>query len=203
MESISRIINSTKSFTYSSYRDLVVRLSETGSTTGAEQTPEKIEATKLNAHRMKRIEKQIQIKEELVQQIKNIKRKWIWTVLVEAWCGDGAQVVPVIAKMASLNPNIDLKIILRDENPDIMDKHLSNGARSIPILICEDEMTNKEIDVWGSRPKKITEMAKDFKSANPNVSHDEFIKHLHLWYAKDRGEAIQNDFLQLIPFWNK
>lgn len=197
------IINATKSFTYSSYRDLVIHLSENGSTTGAEQTPERIEATKLNAHRMKRIEKQVQIKEELARKIKNIKRKWRWTVLVEAWCGDGAQIVPVIAKMASLNPNIDLKIILRDENPDIMDKHLSNGARSIPILICEDEQTNKEIGVWGSRPKKISEMAKNFKSANPNISHDEFIKHLHLWYAQDRGESIQNDFLLLIPSWNK
>lgn len=128
-------IKATNVFTYSSYRDLVIHLSETGSTTGAEQTPEKIEASKLNAHRMKRIEKQIQIKEDLTLQIKRIKRKLKWTVLVEAWCGDGAQIVPVIAKMASLNSNIDFKIILRDENLDIMDKHLSNGARSIPILI--------------------------------------------------------------------
>jgi hypothetical protein len=203
MKSETTTVNPDKSFTYPSYRDLVIRLSETGSTTGVEQTPEKIEATKLNAHRMKRIEKQIQIKEDLALQIKKIKRKLKWTVLVEAWCGDGAQIVPVITKIASLNSNIDFKIILRDENLDIMDKHLTNGARSIPILICEDESTNKEIGMWGSRPKKITEMARYFKLLNPTISHDEFIKHLHLWYAKDRGEAIQNDFSLLIPSWNK
>ncbi|MBI4930363.1 MAG: thioredoxin family protein [Bacteroidetes bacterium] len=201
MKSETIIINSITSFSYSAYKDLVIRLSETESTTGIEQTIERIEATKLNAFRMKRIDKQIQISESLAKLIKSVNRKWRWTVLVEAWCGDGAQNIPIIEKMASINPNIDLKIILRDENTDIMDKHLTNGSRSIPILICVDEMTNKEIGIWGSRPQKIMEMAKNFKSENPNSTHDEFVKYLHLCYAKDKGKSIQNDFLLLILSW--
>lgn len=201
MESV--IIHAPKSFSYSSYRDLVVRLSDTGNTTGYEQTAERIEATKLNAHRMKRIEKQARIREELVRQVKHIEQKWNWTIVAEAWCGDGAQNIPLIAAMASFSPNIDLKIILRDENPAIMDKHLTNGKRSIPILICMDETTQKEIGVWGPRPENIARIAGIFKLKNPMISHDEFVKHLHLWYAKDKGESLQQDFLLLLPLWRK
>src|ERR1035437_3071990 len=188
-------------WSYPDYKDLTIRLSESKSTTGSEQSSERIEATKLNAQRMKRLDKQIVIRKDLADLIKRINRKWKWVVIAESWCGDGAQNIPVLAKMASLNLNIDLKIILRDENPDNMDKHLTNGARSIPILICTDEISGKKIGMWGPRPQKIAKKAKEFKSANPNISHDEFVKNVHLWYAQDKGESIQNDFLVLIPTW--
>src|ERR1051326_1487788 len=115
----------TRSFTYSSYRDLVAELAAKNSTTG-EPTPERIEATKLNAVRMKRIEKQVIVRKDLEELVKKIRSKWQWIVLAEAWCGDGAQNIPVIAKIASLNPNIELGIVLRDENPELMDRHLTN-----------------------------------------------------------------------------
>jgi hypothetical protein len=202
MKTETTTITTTLSFTYSAYRDLVIRLAETGATTGVEQTPERIEATKLNAQRMKRIDKQIQIREDLASLIQSINKRYNWTVIAEAWCGDGAQNLPVISKLASLNPNIELKIILRDENPDIMDQHLTKGSRSIPILICTDTF-GVEFCIWGPRPHKIAEMATNFKYAYPYASHDEFVKHLHLWYAKDKGESIQEDFLLLTPEWKK
>lgn len=193
----------TRYFTYPEYRNLVLALAENNGTTGPDQTAERIDATKINAQRIKRLEKTVTISEQLSELVKSVNKKWKWVVLVESWCGDGAQNIPVIDKIVALNPDIDLVLLLRDENPEIMDKHLTNGSRSIPILICTDVQTGKEIGTWGPRPKYIAEMVKNYKTENPTVSHDEFVKNLHLWYAKDKGESIQKDFLLLVQSWKE
>jgi len=148
---------------------------------------------------MKRIDKQVQINAPLHQLIQENQQAVEWTILSEAWCGDGAQIIPVIAKIAAISPEtIDLKIILRDENPEIMDAYLTNGSRSIPKLICKDRESGKVLGTWGPRPAGIVKMKEDFMQQNPGVDHDTFVKNLHLWYAKDGGRAIQHDFEQLV-----
>jgi hypothetical protein len=201
MKSEIIIPNAIRSFTYPAYRNLVIHLAETGGTTGPEQTPERIEATKLNAQRMKRLDRVIVINTNLALLINGLDRKWKWTVLVESWCGDGAQNIPIIAKMASLNKNIDLEIILRDENPEIMDQYLTNNSRSIPILICTDKITGMKVGKWGPRPVQIAETSRKYKLTQTDISHEEFLRYLHLLYAKDKGASIQEDFCQLIQFW--
>ena len=190
-----------KQFTYDEYRSYIDHCVENNCTSGNEQTSEKLEATKLNAVRIKRIDKQIELVPELKNVLSRLHRKLTWVILTEAWCGDGAQNIPVIAKIAGYSPNIELKIILRDDNPEIMDRYLTNGSRSVPKLVCFDTLTGNELGTWGARPAKIQAMVKEFKSANPNVSHDEFVKNLHLWYEKDKGEAVQADFIALIKSW--
>lgn len=190
-----------RDFSYEEYFDLVTSLTAANSTTGAELTPEKIEATKLNAQRMKRIGKQFVLSEEIKNSISNLKKKWKWIILSEAWCGDGAQCIPVIAKIAGASSNIELKIILRDENPEIMDAYLTNGGRAIPKLICIDQETKQETGTWGARPAAIQKMVKDFKAQNPGISHHEFVKNLHLWYANDKGKSLETEFTKLINQW--
>jgi hypothetical protein len=68
-------------------------------------------------------------------------------------------------------------------------------------LICIDSADGKELGTWGARPKKISEMAADYKAKNQGVAHSEFVKNLHLWYARDKGEALQQDLLELIERW--
>ena len=192
-----------KDYSYQEYFDLVNYLSETNSTTGKDVTGERIEATKINAQRMKRIGKQFMVSDEIKNTLQNTKIKWKWIVLAEAWCGDGAQCIPVIAKISESSPGIELKIILRDENPEIMDAYLTNGGRAIPILICLNSETHEEIGTWGPRPEGIQQMVKDYKGKNPGVSHEEFVKNLHLWYAKDKGQSLENDFSNLLKQWIK
>lgn len=186
---------------YATYKELVAQCANTKTTTGSEHLPERIEATILNAQRMKRIDKQLAVDERIKKEVEKLKNKWSWIVLAESWCGDGAQNIPVIAKIASLFPNIDLKIILRDEHPELMDQYLTNGSKSIPKLICFDRETDEEIGTWGPRPTSIQQMVLEYKKQNPGVSHDEFVKNLHTWYAKDNGKSMQEDLLKLIPKW--
>lgn len=190
-------------YNYNEYKHLVEDCVEKNKTTGSEQLPERIDATKLNATRIKRIDKQITLLPALIEILNKLHKKLTWVVLTEAWCGDGAQNIPVISKIAEYTPNIELKILLRDDNLSLMDKYLTNGSRSVPKLICFDAATEKELGTWGARPTKIQNMVKDYKAANPDVSHDEFVKNLHLWYAKDKGESLQDDFIQLIKSWSE
>lgn len=56
--------------------------------------------------------------------------------LAEAWCGDVYRELPTVARIAEAT-GADLRVFLRDENPDIMDEFLSNEgkARAIPVFV--------------------------------------------------------------------
>lgn len=201
METITLIEKITNPYTYKDYKDLVLNLAENSGNTG-EKTNERIVATKLNSQRLKRIDKQCELNTELINAIKEYKTEVVWILLVESWCGDGAQCLPVISKIADTSSNIELKIILRDENSEIMDSYLTNGSRSIPKLICINKNTNEEIGTWGPRPTNIQKMVIEYKKEFPNANHDEFVTNLHLLYAKDKTKSIQEDFLALLKHWN-
>lgn len=188
--------------TYAEYRQLVNELVSENKTTGPRQTVELISFTKLNEHRMARIDKTTKLLPELEQVLVSNKRALYWVVLVEAWCGDGAQNLPVIARMAETASNIELRILFRDENLSIMDAHLMNGSRSIPMLVCLDKVTLREIGEWGPRPARLQKVVDDFKQKH-DVGSDksELEKTIHLWYAGDRSLSIQHEFMQLLPQW--
>src|ERR1035437_4585110 len=109
------LVNSSEiknTYSYVEYKNLVISCAENGKTSGIEQLPERIEATKINAQRMKRISKHTALNAKIKEVVGNLNEKWTWVVLTESWCGDGAQNIPVIAKIAECSPNIELKIIL-------------------------------------------------------------------------------------------
>lgn len=189
---LSELINP---LTYNNYKLLVDDLVAAQKTTGPEQTEEKIGFTKLNQQRIKRVEKQFALLPELSEILQNSQPNWEWLVLSEAWCGDGAQLIPAIAAIADAVPSIELQILLRDENPDLMDTCLTNGSRSIPKLLCVDALTGERIFTWGPRPASIQQQVIEFKAANPDAGHDQLSVQLHTWYAKDRSQALQQDLM--------
>jgi hypothetical protein len=155
--------------------------------------------TKLNWARTQRLHKTIVLDPALVNAIKRVRHKYTWMVLTEAWCGDSAQSLPVIAEMAKLNPDkIRLYILLRDQNPELMDNFLTNGSRSIPKLIATDDDLATEAFTWGPRPAPAQKMFYDWKKNPRGLSWENFEKELHSWYAKDKTKAIQEEFLLLL-----
>jgi hypothetical protein len=144
-------------YTYSEYRELVDSEFENGRTTGSNQGEDYIQYTKMNIHRMKRLDKTIELDEDLVSKLKSMPCEVNWLLLTEAWCGDAAQNVPVLNKMAEASKKINLRLILRDENLDIMNQYLTNGGMAIPKLVILDGEMN-EIVSWGPRPATVQEM---------------------------------------------
>ena len=182
---------------YTEFVDLFVSLFEKGKVTGEEQLEGRLKATSMNIQRTKKWDKIARLKSETEDILKGIEQPLTWLVITEGWCGDSAQNLPFINKMAEASDNIDLRIILRDENPLIMNQFLTNGTKSIPKLICLNSK-NEVLWTWGPRPEGIVEMIKDFKAKNPKSTTEEFHRNLHLWYGKDRGNLIQDDFINLL-----
>lgn len=182
--------------TYMEYRTMIDKLYENGKTTGTNQSDAMLNYTKMNIQRMRRLDKTIEIDRELINQLKSIPCPVNWLLITEAWCGDAAQNVPILNKMAEASPNINLKLILRDENLEIMDQYLTNGGRAIPkLIILDSEM--KEIGTWGPRPWIVQEMVMENKRTGA-LPYSEFGKVVQKWYASDKGKSLQREMMDII-----
>ncbi len=185
---------------YQAYIDLVAELVESGSTTGPNQTESLIQYTQLNQRRMNRVFKQFHLTPGLETALTTLKQAYLWIVITESWCGDAAQIVPVLAGIAASSPHLELRIILRDEHPDLMDAFMANGTRSIPRLICVDAETYEEVGDWGPRPEMAQQLVMAHK-ANPKVPYEEFSGQLQQWYNKDKSLSTQQEIKTFIESW--
>lgn len=185
-----------KSISYQDYRNLMHQLTAEGKSTGSIQSEELTNYSLLNEARMKRLDKTIEIDDEVANEFQKIEEPQIWLVITESWCGDAAQSLPIINKMASLNDKIELKLVLRDENPELMDLFLTNNSRSIPKVIIIDSELNV-INTWGPRPSFATKMVNEYKEKNGSLDA-QFKQDLQIWYNKDKGKNVQEDFVNLI-----
>jgi len=186
-----------KAISYQAYRTLVQNLVAEGKSTGDEQTEALSNYSMLNDKRMKRLDKTTKLTEEAIAKIKSYDGDVTWLVLTESWCGDAAQTMPVIHKVAELNDNITLKIVLRDENEALMNAFLTNGGKSIPKLIAIDNTSGNVLGDWGPRPTKATQLVNDYKAAHGTLT-PEFKQDLQVWYNKDKGQNTVEDLLKLI-----
>jgi hypothetical protein len=184
------------SYTYQEFRDLVSHLLTEEKSTGHTQSEAITGFSLLNDRRMKRLDKTIKVSEETIAEMNTINEPQTWLVIAEGWCGDAAQNLPVINKIAETTNLIDFKVVLRDDNEDLMNLFLTNGGKAIPKLIALDK-DNNVIDTWGPRPTVATQMVADYK-AEHGVIDAQFKQDLQVWYNKDKGLSVQNDFIKLV-----
>jgi hypothetical protein len=113
-------------------------------------------------------------------------------VIAEDWCGDASSTVPILAKLAATVPGYELRIILRDQHPAVMDQYLTNGSRSIPIVIVLDEEF-RELGHWGPRPHELQAWV---MANRPLVPKAELYPQVRKWYARDRGESTLREVME-------
>ena len=192
-----------QAYTYESYRTLINDLFADNKTTGTDHSLAMLNYTKLNLSRMNRLDKRSRLTNNTIGTLAKIDHPVIWLVLTEGWCGDAAQIVPVLNHLAATNDNITLRFILRDENLAIADAFLTNGARAIPKVLVLDANTLEVLTTWGPRPVEMQKMVLDAKAASLATTNQEERKaitkasanNLHAWYAKDKTKTIQIEFL--------
>ncbi len=187
----------SKAISYSEYRTLVNDLTEQKSTSGAEKTEALVNYTMLNNQRMKRWDKTVKLSENAKERIASYSKNITWLVITESWCGDAAHVIPVLNVLAEHNHHIDLKLVFRDENPELMDQFLTNGGRAIAKLIIIDNVTGEVVNTYGPRPSEATKMVVDYKSAHGKLT-PEFKEDLQRWYNKNKGQNVIDDLLDLL-----
>lgn len=182
-----------------SFADYVGRIDELlleGKTTGPKQSESRVYFSKLNRQRMRRLEKTIVLKDSIREKAGNIERKLIWLIITEGWCGDSAQNIPAIEKIAATSSNIETRYVLRDENPELMDVYLTNGARSIPKLIAVDAETFEELGTWGPRPQPAMELFAGQRAAG--IEHAKITENIQRWYLADKEQTIQKELEELL-----
>jgi hypothetical protein len=180
---------------YTGYRKLVDDLLLEGKVTGPQQSESLAHYTKLNVQRMQRIDKTVQLLPEAVAALQAIVRPQTWLVITEGWCGDAAQILPVLNAMANVNPLVQLQLVLRDANLELMDQYLTDGtSRSIPKLVVLDTATMEEQFNWGPRPAPLQELYR--KMRTEGMEYAAISQELHAWYAKDKTVHTQKEILK-------
>ena len=188
------------SLSYPEYKELVLTLAANQDTTGDNKSESRIFNTKLNSVRMNRLDKTIEILPGINEVLSNLTKELVWLVLTESWCGDSAQNLPALNKIAELSDKIQMGFVFRDENPELMNCCLTNGTRSIPKLICVNKEDYSLLGTWGPRPDPAQAMMREYK-AKKHKEYEEVQKDIAIWYTKDKCVTIQNEFIGLIKDW--
>jgi pantothenate kinase-related protein Tda10 len=184
-------------YSYPTYRRLIDELMAQNRTTGATQTEQLVSYARLNLQRMQRLDKTIQLLPELQAALDQFSRRYVWLVITEGWCGDAAQIVPVLEAVAHASRgHLTTRYVLRDENLDLMDRYLTNGGRSIPKLVVLHADPLTEAATWGPRPEPAQALFARLKQEQ--VPYEDFVTQLHGWYAKDRTLSTQRELLALL-----
>lgn len=185
------------SYSYVAYRNRIKDLLAEGKSSGEEQSVEILAYSQLNETRMNRLDKTIKITPQTKHFLTSLEKEYIFLVLSEGWCGDAAQILPIINKMVEVCDEIDLQIAFRDENPELMNLYLTNGGKSIPKLIILEKDTLNVVADWGPRPTEAVKLILDYKATFGVI--DETIKtQLQMWYLHDKGVSTQNEIVGLL-----
>jgi hypothetical protein len=184
-------------YSYATYRQLIDEVLAQGKTTGPQQSEALTAYTVLNVQRMSRLDKTVKLLPELTTAAASLTGSYIALIITEGWCGDAAQIVPVIEAVAQASAgHLRTAYVLRDDNLDLADEYLTNGSRSIPKLVVLRADTLTEVLHWGPRPAEAQALITRLKAEG--MAHDDFIREVHAWYAHDRTQATQRELLALV-----
>ncbi|WP_316837530.1 thioredoxin family protein [Pedobacter nutrimenti] len=176
---------------YTAYRQLIDEKLKQGKTTGPDDSEAMLHYTKMNIQRMSRVEKTVALNEDLLLALKSVQKPHRLLVISEGWCGDAAQIVPLFAKIEASDPEkFSLRFVLRDEHLPLIDAHLTNGGRAIPVLLVLDEQGDVKMQ-WGPRPQVLQSLLKEWKAEETDMM--KIAEKLHGWYAKDKTQTTQNE----------
>ena len=158
---------------------------------GAPEFEEMLATVEKNADLWAAVWRRAKVPDEHVRRVAALGGAWHLLVLSEDWCGDAVNSVPAVARLAELAPNLDLRVLARDHNLDLMDAHLTGTSRSIPVIIILDE-NFEEQGWWGSRPAELQSWV---LGPGREMDTEERYRHVRGWYARDAGRATLDEIV--------
>jgi hypothetical protein len=161
---------------------------------GAPEFEETLATATQNADLWAAVWRRASVPDDFVRRVAGLGGAWHLLVLSEDWCGDAVNTVPVVAKLAALAPNLDLRVLARDENPDLMDSHLTGASRSIPVVIALDDEF-RERGWWGPRPAALQEWV---LGPGRELEKDARYREVRSWYARDRGRTTLEEVVGML-----
>ena len=106
--------------------------------------PQYLEQMRMNRDRFVRAFEAAAVRPEEAWVLERLGKPTKLLVITEDWCGTSLAYVPSVAKLVESRPDIEMRIFLRDESPDVMDQFLKRGLyRSIPVFAFFDDDMNE------------------------------------------------------------
>ena len=156
---------------------------------------ERAEFTRLNLHRVGRINRTWRPSGKLAALMARIDHPQVWMALTEPWCGDSAQCLPCLDILTEGHAYIAMRFLLRDENLEIMDKYLTDGKRGIPLLVAFDP-EGQELFRWGPRPAEAQRVIESALEAG--LEKPARLEKLHLFYGRNQGVALDGELVAVL-----
>jgi hypothetical protein len=184
-------------YTYAQFRALMDTLTAERRTTGPDQSPGLIRYTDQNRLHLDRAHA-MPLLPKLVEKLAHLPQPEYWLVLGEAWCGDTAHLLPIVAHLAEESAGkVELFLLLRSEHAELMAAHQTNGSDSIPKLIRREQASGNDLGDWGPRPTMAQLLAQQLHK-DKSLHVNEIIKTMNSWYEGDNGRAVQDELLALL-----
>lgn len=181
-------------FHYPGYLEYMKKVLDDEGTEDEERDP-----IRNNLRIMERLDERMELKADLQELLgKGDVAPRIWAVITEARCPDSARNLPFIRAVADPSPHIELIILLRDENPELMEHFLTDGKRAVPKLLEMDPKHEQVHNTWGPRPSPLQERVEAWKAEEPEISKEELQRRIQKWYAKDKGNTLQEELKALL-----
>lgn len=157
--------------------------------------PEYLETVNRNEELWRGVHRRVRLPAGMVGEGRSVPGNWHLLALSEDWCGDAVNILPVVSRFVDELPDVDLRVLARDENLDIMDAHLTNGrSRSIPVVIVYDD-DFRERGWWGPRPSELQRwVMEEGMKMEPGPRYAQTRR----FYARDKGKAIVAEILDLL-----
>jgi hypothetical protein len=150
-----------------------------------------VAAAQKNADLYRDLYRTATIPSDLIDRARHLPGEWHLLVLSEDWCGDAVNALPLLAKWVAAVPSLEMRILGRESNPDLMDAHLSGTSRSIPVVMIYDE-NFVERGWWGPRPSELQRWVLD---VGLGLEKSERYKRVRQWQARDRGRSTIEEVL--------
>lgn len=110
---------------------------------------------------------------EFIDMLKQRQLKIL--AITEDWCGDAMMVNPILRKLAE-SADLEVRCVYRDDNPELMDRYLTNGGKSIPKYIFLSE-SGEVKGSWGPRSPKVQQMVDEKKARLPEKEDPQYELH--------------------------
>ncbi len=191
--SLATLQNISKFYSYPEFLKLCEDLLAEGKTTSQSEHAVYIQYARKNLEKMYYWNEQDLVPDELQNALHTLPPQ-TWFVITEGWCGDSASILPLIFQMTRFAPNVDLRIILRDTHPEAIEAYLTNGSKSIPKLIVEQDGVEK--GVWGPRPQACQTLYNELKAADTPFATLE--PQIFAWYKNNKGKDIIDELKKIL-----
>ncbi len=125
-----------------------------------------LDTARENVELMKARFNDLHITDEEIELIKSIQNEIYILVIGTDRCNDTAGNLPVIARIASINPNIHLRILDSDKNARFHQLFKVNGKRKTPVVLFLNS-EHAELCRWIERPNAAYKLVNEL--SNPSL----------------------------------